>query len=470
MTNAMAMMSRTTCAALDGLADLLPGRVTRPADEQWDAVRLGWSLLTDQHPVAVVAVREEDDVVSAIRYCSRHGLRVSVQPVGHGATTKLTGTVLLRTRALRGITVDPVRRTARVGAGVKWAELLAATSDYGLTGLAGSSGDPTVVGFTVGGGVSWFSRQYGLAAHSVIAFDIVDARGDRRQVSDTEDPELFWALRGGGGDFAVILQMEFSLQPIPTLIGGRLLWPIEWARPVLQAFESVTRTAPDELTLWTQLLRFPPIPEVPEPLRGGAFIAIDVTYNGAAVDAELYLAPFREIPVLMMDTVTTMAIRDLPSIAAEPVDPIPSIEYSQLVDNLDAETISALLDIAGPASDSPLLVVQLRHLGGALRRGTEIEGPAGSIDEPYQLFCAGAPLTPEAGASIEIALAESRVALQQWLSDRTLFNFLLADGDPTRAFSRTSLGRLQHIKRFVDPEGVFVSNRPVITGRPSSCS
>lgn len=461
MTNTATPTILEQSDVLDDLVELMPGQVARPGDEYWDAERLGWTLSTDQHPVAVVTVVDEKDVVTVVRHCARYGLQVSVQPVGHGATTELSGTVLLRTRGLQRLEVDPIRRTALVGAGVKWGELLAATSDFGLTGLAGSSGDPTVVGFTVGGGVSWFGRQHGLAAHHVNFFDIVDAVGDRRRVSPTQDPDLFWALCGGGGDFAVILTMELSLKPVPQLIGGRLLWPIDWALPVLNAFKDVTAAAPDELTLWAEILRFPPIPDVPEFLRGGAFIAIDIAYTGAAIDAELGLARLRDIPGLLMDTVGAMAIRDLPTIAAEPVDPMPSIEYSQLLTHLDSDAISAIVDIAGPASDSPLLVVQVRHLGGALATATETDGPAGTIHEPYQLFCAGVPVTPEAGAAIEFALAESKIVLEPWLSERTLFNFLLADGDPTRAFSPTALTRLRDIKRQVDPAGVIVSNRPV---------
>ena len=266
-----------------------------------------------------------------------------------------------------GNRLDSARRVARVGAGVKWGELLDVTSPHGLTGLAGSSTDPTVVGYTLGGGVSWFGRSFGLAAHSVLSIDIVDATGERHP---TTDPELFWALRGGGGDFGIVLSIQIALYPEPQLYGGRLLWPVEMAFPELHAFRTVTSGAPDELTLWAQFLQFPPITEVPEPLRGGSFIAVDVAYLGSADDVAPLLALFREIPAIVLDTLGTMPISLLGTIAAEPVDPTPTAEISWLMGDLDDKAIEALTALVGHGWGSPPAVVQLRHLAtGTGRRG-----------------------------------------------------------------------------------------------------
>ncbi len=170
---------------LDELAGLLPGQVRRPGDTDWDSCRSGWVTSVDQHPLAVVTVSDPTDVVTVVRWAGRHRRSVSVQPVGHGATDAVNGTVLLRTADLDQISLDPAARTVLVGAGVTWGQLLAATGKHGLTALAGSNAGPSVVGMTVGGGLSWFGRKHGLTAHSTTAFDVVDALGRLRRAPPT---------------------------------------------------------------------------------------------------------------------------------------------------------------------------------------------------------------------------------------------------------------------------------------------
>ena len=447
--------------ALDELQTLLPGRVLLPAHEGWDLARLGWSVNVDQHPIAVVTVHTADDVVVAVGCAARHGLSVSTQPVGHGATTALTGTVLLRTGALQDLTIDVERRVARVGAGVKWGTLLAALEPTGLMALAGSSPDPSVVGFTLGGGLSWFSRALGLTAHSVVAFEIVDATGARRRISPSADPELFWAMCGGGGDFGVVLAVEIMLDHVGPIVGGRMLWPLEMARPVLRAFRQITADAPDELTLWAHLFRFPPMPELPELLRGRSFVSVDLTFLGSETEANRLLSRLRQLPAQVIDTVGVVPLSQLGGIAAEPVDPMPTQEYSELLRGLDDATLDRLVDAAGADADIPLAVVQIRHLGGALTRATPADGPNGAIAEEYSVFCLGVPVAPGLPEAIESAFGEVRTALAGQRSGRTLFNFLGAESDLGSTFSVTSRARLRQVKASTDPAGVFRSNRPV---------
>jgi hypothetical protein len=450
-----------TLDALEVLAALMPGQVARPGDPAYEQLRFGFNLAVDQRPVAVVTVEDEEDVVAAVRWAAEHGATVTAQPGGHGATRATDGALLLRTRGLRDIVVDPVRRVARVGAGAKWGELLAASAPHGLTGLAGSTPDTTVAGFSLSGGLSWFGRAYGLAAHSIVGVDLVDPAGERRWVTASSDPELFWALRGGGGDFGVAVALEIALHPAPHVYGGRLMWPVEMARPVLNAFAKVTQRAPEKLTLWTHLLQFPPLPMVPEPMRGRSFVTIEAAYLGSAEEAEQLLAPFRAIPALWADSMDTVQLTELGAICAEPEEPMPAMEYSGLLTHFDEAAVEGLVRAVGPDSGSPLIVVQLRHLGGALARGTGDDGPAGGITEPYQLFELGVPMMPELVPAIQAAFARTGDALAGHLSGRTAFTFLGSDDDPTRAFSDESLRRLQETKRRVDPAGVIRSNRPV---------
>ncbi|PKW28196.1 FAD-binding oxidoreductase [Phycicoccus duodecadis] len=447
--------------ALCELEAVLPGQVLRPGGPGWESARRGWAVNVDQQPLAVVTVQDPEDVVAAVRCAGRHGLSVSTQPVGHGATTALTGTVLLRTGALQDLDVDVERRVARVGAGVKWGTLLAALEPTGLTALAGSSPDPSVVGFTLGGGLSWFSRALGLCAHSTVAFDLVDARGVRRRISAASDPDLFWALRGGGGDFGVVLAVEVALHEAGPLLGGRLLWPLEMARPVLQAFRRITAEAPDELSLWAHLFRFPPLPELPELLRGRAFISVDLTFLGAPAELDGLLAPLRQLPVLVLDTVGRVPLSELGGIAAEPVDPMPTQEYSELLRTLDAATVDRLVDAAGAGVELPLAVVQIRHLGGALARATTEDGPNGAVPEEYSVFCLGVPVAPGLPEAIDAAFDTVRAALGEQRAGRAFFNFLGHESDLGSTFSAPARERLRRVKAETDPSGLFRSNRPV---------
>ena len=250
-------------------------------------------------------MNDPDDVITAVRFARANGLTVAAQPGGHGGTRALDDTILLRTRGLGGIDVDVDARVAHVGAGVKWGELMAALQGTGLTGMVGSSPDTTVVGLSVGGGMSWFGRAYGLAADSIVALEMVDANGEFVRVTADSDPDLFWALRGGGGDFGIITAAEVALHPAADVYGGRLMWPIEHAPEVLRAFQAVTSSAPDELTVWFHILRFPPLPEIPEPIRGGSFVSFDLTFIGDGEAAEELIAPVRALPAPMIDTLGT---------------------------------------------------------------------------------------------------------------------------------------------------------------------
>lgn len=461
MTELDVAPSTTTHPALRELQGLLPGRVLLPTDPGWDLARRGWTVNVEQHPLAVVAVHEPDDVVVAVGCAARHGLSVSAQPVGHGATPALTGTVLLRTGALQDLDIDVERRVARVGAGVKWGTLLAALEPTGLTALAGSSPDPSVVGLTLGGGLSWFSRALGLTAHSVAAFEVVDATGARRRVSAATDPDLFWAMCGGGGDFAIVLAVELMLDHVGPVVGGRMLWPIEMARPVLQAYRQITADAPDELTLWAHLFRFPPMPELPELLRGRSFVSVDLTFLGSQTEADRLLGRLRQLPAQVVDTVGAVPLSQLGGIAAEPVDPMPTQEYSELLHGLDEATVDRLVDAVGAGADVPLAVVQVRHLGGALARATADDGPHGAIEEQYSVFCLGVPVAPGLPEAIEAAFGVVRTALGPQRSGRTLFNFLGAESDPGSAFPAEARARLRRVKAAADPAGVIRSNRPV---------
>ncbi|MGH2992456.1 MAG: FAD-binding oxidoreductase, partial [Solirubrobacterales bacterium] len=243
-------MEGSTNSDLGGLRSKLDGDLVRPEDAGWNEARQAWNLAIDQHPKAVAYVAGPEDVASVVTFAGEHGLGVVTQGTGHGAGSLewADDVLLVKTERLNGIEVDPDGQRARVEAGVLWRDALDAAQDHGLAGLTGSSPDVGVVGYTIGGGVGWLGRRYGLACNSVHAIELVTADGEQRRVDAGAEPELFWALRGGGGGFGVVTAIEIGLYPISEVYAGNLIFAGEDGREVFQRYREWAAGAPDEVT------------------------------------------------------------------------------------------------------------------------------------------------------------------------------------------------------------------------------
>src|SRR5215469_4362311 len=286
----------------------LDGRVVLPGDSRFDEARRAWNLTIDQRPAAVIFPESATAVAAAVGYAAERGLRVAAQGTGHnaGPLGSLADTVLLRTDRMRDVQIDPVARIARAEAGVVWLDVVQAAARQGLAALAGSSPDVGVTGYTLGGGLSFLGRKYGLAASNVTAVEIVTADGRLLRADARHERDLFWALRGGGGNFGVVTALEFRLFPHAQAYAGALWYPIQRASEVLQAWAELTRgPVPNELTTIGRLLNFPPIEQIPEPLRGQSFVIVEAYHTGDPARADALLAPLRALgPV--NDTITTV--------------------------------------------------------------------------------------------------------------------------------------------------------------------
>ncbi|MFC8797700.1 FAD-binding oxidoreductase [Promicromonospora sp. NPDC057138] len=416
-------------------------RVWLPGDADFDAARRPWNLAVDQPVAAVVEAADAADVAILVRNAAAAGLGIATQPNGHGATGRTAGTVLLRTRRLDEIVIDPVARRARIGAGVRSGELQRAAAAHGLTALPGSSPVVSVAGVALGGGLSWFGRAFGWVADSVTAFDVVDARGAAHTVTAENQPDLFWALRGGGGDYAIVTALEIALHPAPAVFGGRVLWHGSHARAVADAYRAMTRDAPDELTLWLELLHFPGA----EPM-----VAVDSTYLGGETDARVLTRAIDPLPEPLADTRRAMTVAELGTITGEPTDPGPGQSRAELLTRLDDAALDALL--GDPIA--PLMTVQVRHLGGALARPSD--SPHGPLTEPYAVYMFGVPSSP--------AVADAIVSKQRSLksdlpvSGRKPLTFLNPAETLGDALPAASIERLRRIKAAHDPAGTIRGN------------
>jgi FAD binding domain-containing protein len=447
---------------IDELRAAVKGMVFGPGDPEYDVQRQAWFLLVDQRPAAIVHVTGTEDVQAAIRLARRHRLTVGAQPVGHGATqaTGSDGMILLRTGALNSI--DLAGDVVRVGAGVRWRDLNKALTGTGLTSLPGSSGDPSVVGYTLNGGVSWFGRKHGFAADHVRAFELVDAEGHHLRVTKDAFPDLFWALRGGGGEFGIVTAMEIELLPEPAIYGGRMMWYAENARDLLRAFSEVTATAPDELSLWAWLINVPDADFAPPPLRGRWVVAIDSTYLGDGDGAEKLLAPIRAVAEPLLDNVGEVPLDKVGEIAQEPEDPMPGIGKVAMLKEFSQYTIDALLELVlDRPQPSPLMLVEIRHVGGAFTRPGAHDSAVGTMPDPYFVLLGGMAMAPEHGPVLQAEIDTVINGLAPWAGG--LLPPTMAHGEPVEdIYPAATLTRLREIKNRVDPGNVIRGNRPLV--------
>jgi FAD/FMN-containing dehydrogenase len=456
------LMENAPVVDVDELRSRVQGLVAAPGDQAWDEARQAWNLAVDQRPALVAVPESVADVVAVVGFARERGLRVAAQGTGHNAAAiaSLDETVLVKTSALRDVEIDVPGHRARVGAGVLWAEVTGPASEHGLAPLAGSSPDVGVVGYTLGGGLSWLSRRHGLATNSVLAIEIVTADGRVVRTDRDNDPDLFWALRGGGGSFGVVTAMEFALYPAPEVYGGAMLWPWERATEVLKRYVEWCRTAPDAISTSARLLQVPPLPDIPEGLRGRAFVAIDGAYLGDPAAAAAVLAPLRALEP-EVDMFAPIPAAALSHVHMDPEQPVPCVGDGMLLDDLTPAAVDALVAAAGPGSGSPLLSVELRQLGGALAVPPAEHGALAKIGGAFAFFAVGMAMDAESGAAVAGHVEHVIAAMDPWDAGRRYLNFTERPADAREFFPEGTLRRLRAVKRAYDPADTFRANHPV---------
>ena len=445
----------------------LAGKIIRPGDDRFDDARQPWNLAVPQRPAAVVFPESAQDVRAAVSFAASQGLRIAAQGTGHLARPlgPLADTILLKTERLRGIRIDPRLRTAQVAAGHIWIDVVAAAAEHHLAALAGSSPDVGVVGYTLGGGLSFLGRKYGLAASNVTAVELVTADGRLVRADRDHEPDLFWALRGGGGSFGIVTGIEFALFPHADVYAGVLWYPIERGHEVLHAWRELTQdNPPDELTTVGRFVNFPPIPDIPEPVRGKSFVLVEVFHLGEPVQADKLLAGLRALgPV--NDTVATVPIPAVSHIHMDPEQPVPYAGDSLLLDDLPSTAVNAFIEVSGANAAYPLLSAEIRHLGGELARPRPGNGALASIDAQYVMHLVGLASEPQVEAAITDQVAEVKRAMAPWASPRMYLNFTETERPVELLWTEEAYRRLRRIKAQVDPNDMIRANHPVPPAR-----
>nr|WP_168704624.1 FAD-binding oxidoreductase [Gordonia paraffinivorans] len=446
----------TNHISLGTLMSEVSGPVLTPTDEGYATELGGFNLIAAPAADLVVGATSAHDVALAVRYARANGFRVGARATGHGLPIEGRGTVVVTTSRLNSITVDPVARTARVGAGVRWRDVVAATALHGLTGVVGSSSSVGVVGYTLGGGLSPLGRRFGWAADHVRSIELVTADGVVRSVDASAGSDLFWAILGGRDGFGIVTAIEFELFDLPTVYGGGIFFAGSAARDVLHAWREWAPTLPEEAGTSVSALRLPPDPDLPAPLQGQLAVHVRYTHTGDPSAAAALLAPMRSAGPILLENVDILPTAALDAVHMDPAGPMPSVERGVLLGEFPAAAVEALLEVAGPQVPSPPAIVEVRLLGGRLRRPQRVPNAVAGRHGAYSVIAIGVPAGPladQVGPRLQAVVD----ALAPWRCG-ALLNFCgLRAADRAGLWGPDERLRLETIRRRHDPAGVLAS-------------
>ncbi|MGK5685154.1 FAD-binding oxidoreductase [Actinoplanes sp. URMC 104] len=445
----------TVATPVASLRPRLTGALALPGEPLYAELTAGFNVAITATPAAVVEARDAQDVAEAVRFAAATGRSVAVQATGHGLAGTLDGAILVHTGRLDECVVHP-DGWARVGAGVRWQQVLDAAALHGLAPLCGSAPGVGVVGYTTGGGLGPVARTFGWASDRVRAIEIVTGDGTPRRVTATDEPDLFWGVRGGKGALGIVTALEFDLVPLSTVYAGALYFAGADAATVVHRWREWSSSLPVEATTSLALLQLPPMPGVPEPLAGTFTVAVRFAWTGPAESGAAVLAPMRAAATPLIDAVQTIPYAAIGMVHADPTDPMPVIEETDLLSALPAEAVDALLAVAGPQARSPQVMVELRQLGGALAAEPRHPSALCHRDAAYALILIGVPVPPVAEAIVPHAAAV-RQALAPWATGGALPNLSSGSGAEriARSYDPATLARLVSLAERYDPANVL---------------
>jgi FAD/FMN-containing dehydrogenase len=449
-----------TPAALE-LRSLCGELVTLPGEPAYAAARMPWNVALDQRPAAVAVPHDVDDVRLIVRAAAAVGLRVAPQGTGHGAQTlveqSLSDVVLLRTGALTDVTVDPEHRVVRAESGAIWEQVVEAAAPHGLAALHGSSPDVGVAGLALGGGIGWYARKLGMTSNAVTAVELVTADGRLVHADAEHEPDLFWAVRGAGANVGIVTAIEMRLFDVPSVYAGQMVWELGDYERVLRAWNDWAPTAPDEISTSVRAMRFPPIPHVPEHLRGRQLVILDGGILADDARAAEILAPFRALGP-QVDTWGRKAPRDIVRMHGDPEGPTPAVGCGRRVDRLAEEDLVAFVAAVGPQAQTTVLIAELRQLGGTLAREPEVVGAVATMRGDYAAYFVTMAPTPEAAEHGRAATGLMLASLDHADSGGAYLNLAERPVDLSTAVSPAAWERLLEIRRRVDPGRRLLAN------------
>ena len=447
----------------------LTGNLLRPGDEEYARLCSGWNTRVVHRPEYAVAAPSPEHVQDAVRFAAERKLPIRVQSTGHGVLAASKGGVLIDTSGIGGVRVDPARQVAEIGAGVRWQELLDVAQGHGFAGLAGSASPVGVVGYALGGGNGWLARRYGLCSDMIDAAEVVTVDGNRRWVSADAEPDLLWALKGGGGNFGVVTTLRLRLIAQPMVCAGAIYWPISEARELLRAYRDWVAASPPEMGSAVAFIQYPAIAPVPDPVKGVPVVALRICHPGSEEDAKRAILPFYKIAGSILDTIRVMPYREIGSVTMDSPLHLPRIGYSESLREISDRIVDGLPQALPPGS--PFLAMELRNgAGGGIARPVSGHEGLGYWSSPFMFF--GMSVTPDA-AKEQAALEMGRRLDAVFAHDRTgtnVLNFLLPEHTPVDAsgkarvettFKPSHYERLAALKKRYDPSSLLGGDRAI---------
>ncbi|WP_405800768.1 FAD-binding oxidoreductase [Streptomyces sp. NBC_01506] len=429
----------------------------RQGEQGYDEARRGLNRAAESRPAYVVVARDEQDVVAAVRLAAKRKRPVGVMATGHGPSLPADDAVLVNTGRMDGVAVDVPGATAWIEAGARWRHVLERTAPHGLAPLSGSSPAVGAVGYLVGGGVGLLGRRFGFAADHVRRLRLVTADGRLRDVTAEEEPDLFWAVRGGKDNFGLVVGMEVDLFPVSRLYGGGLYFEGAATADVLHAYAEWTRHLPEEMASSVLLTHNPDPSGVPDAPRGRFIVHLRIAYSGPAADGERLVRPLRELGGVVLDTVRDMPYAEVGRIYHERTsEPYREYDRNLLLSELTGDTVDALVALAGPDAGAPF-VTELTHLGGAYARPPKAGNCVGGRDAAFSLFTVTVPDPGNLRRRDEL-LAH----LRPWGTGGINLNFAgVEDAGLARvraAYAPADFDRLRAVKARHDPGNMFRVN------------
>lgn len=460
----MIAKTQNDSTTLEGLRANVAGEVILPGDANFGGETLPFNVAIVPQPEVVVGATCAEDVVAAVRFATANGLPVGVQATGHGIMSTFAGGVLVTTSRMKNIEIDVESRRARIEPGVRWGEVIEKVAPHGLAPLSGSTPLVGVVGYTLGGGLPLLGRKFGYAADLVRSVELVTANGEVTIASPEENADLFWAIRGGKGNFGIVTALEFDLVELPEFYAGALVYPGVKAAEVLRRFQSWTKDLPEEMGTSIAFMRFPPMPDIPEPLQGQFVAWVRIAYAGDAETGAALVQPMRDLGPDIMDTVGAIPFTESGIVHMDPTDPLPITDQTFSLSSFSDDVVDAFIGALGAESDSQLLLVELRLMGGALNRAAERPSAVGNRNSALNMY-AVTPLMPGMEEKIAHDMASLKQALQPFSTGTASLNFLgLEDAQMntvSRAFEPGVYARLLDVKAAYDPENVFRLNHNI---------
>lgn len=453
--------ARVDDAALAALRAGFRGAVIDSGDARYEEARKVWNGMIDRRPGLILQCTGVADVISAVRFARERRLLVSVRGGGHniaGLGVCEGGLVIDLSRML-GVWVDPERRLARAQAGCLLGDLDRETQVHGLAAVLGFVSATGIAGLTVGGGFGYLTRRHGWTCDTVLSMDVVTADGNVVRASADENTELFWALRGGSGNFGIVTSFEYRLFPVgPTILGGAIAWHAEDAREVLRLYRELTESSPRELTLVAALRNAPPAPWLPKEIHGKPMIGIFVCHTGNPDEGEKLVAPLRSFRKPVADIVVRRPYTQMQSLL-DATQPKGRRSYwkSEYIANLDAKFEETLIERARRIT-SPHSAILLFQIAGALNELPADHSPAGNRDAKFVLNLAGQWETAADDAANIAWAREAWQAVRPFSTGGVYVNFLTEDEGADRvkdAYGAQTLARLATLKQKLDPEALF---------------